>query len=62
MMEGSISREIEDCINNYEPRVKLNEIKVTASDGQNGYNVSLSFFIGNNTAPTSVNLLLQRTR
>jgi hypothetical protein len=62
MMEGAIAREIEDCINNYEPRVKLNEITVSASENENGYNVSLSFFIGNNTAPTSVNLLLKRTR
>jgi phage baseplate assembly protein W len=62
MMEGAIAREIEDCINNYEPRVKLNKITVSASDGENGYNISLSFFIGNNTAPTSVNLLLKRTR
>jgi phage baseplate assembly protein W len=62
MMEGSIAREIEDCITNYEPRVKLNEVTVSASDQENGYNVKLSFFIGNNTAPTSVNLLLQRTR
>jgi phage baseplate assembly protein W len=62
MMEGAIAREIEDCINNYEPRVKLNEITVSASENENGYNISLSFFIGNNTAPTSVNLLLKRTR
>lgn len=62
MMEGSIAREIEDCITNYEPRVKINEIMVKVSDEENGYNVTLSFFIGNNTAPTSVNLLLKRTR
>jgi hypothetical protein len=62
MMEGAIAREIEDCINNYEPRVKLNSVTVSVSDDENGYNVNLSFFIGNNTAPTSVNLLLKRTR
>lgn len=62
LMEGSIAREIQDCITNYEPRAKIDNITVSASEDQNGYEVTLKFFIGNNSAPTSVNLLLQRTR
>jgi hypothetical protein len=62
LMESTIAREIENCILNYEPRVQIDKITVSATDEENGYNVTMSFFIGNNTAPTSVNLLLQRTR
>ena len=62
LMERTIAREIEDCINNYEPRVTLQYVDVSITPDEQGYNVRLSFFIGNNTTPTPVNLLLQRTR
>jgi phage baseplate assembly protein W len=62
LMERTIAREIEDCINNYEPRVTLQYVDVSTTSDEQGYNVRLSFFIGNNTTPTPVNLLLQRTR
>lgn len=62
LMERTIAREIENCINNYEPRVTLDYVEVSATSDEQGYNVRLSFFIGNNTVPTPVNLLLQRTR
>jgi phage baseplate assembly protein W len=62
LIERTLAREIEDCINNYEPRVKLQFVEVSATPDEQGYNVRMSFFIGNNTAPTPVNLVLQRTR
>jgi phage baseplate assembly protein W len=62
LIERTLAREIEDCINNYEPRVKLQFVEVSATLDEQGYNVRMSFFIGNNTAPTPVNLVLQRTR
>lgn len=57
-----IENEIVRVINNYEPRVKINSLLVTALPDQNQFNVSLSVFIGNLTQPTSINLILQRTR
>jgi phage baseplate assembly protein W len=57
-----LSDEIKSVIKNYEPRAILNEIQVTLAPDQNAFNVRMSFFIGNNTAPTNVSLLLQRSR
>ena len=73
-MESIITREIKDCITNYEPRVTFDEsfdsftgkknepIVVKMNSDENGYNVSLTFYIANNTSPTTLNLLLKRTR
>jgi hypothetical protein len=73
-MESVIATEIQNCITNYEPRVSLdfstdpntgeqnNPIVVRATPDENGYNVTLRFYIANNTTPTTLNLLLKRTR
>lgn len=53
---------IEDTIKNFEPRVKLSQITVLAKEEKNAYDVSMSFYIGNNAEPTSINLILKRTR
>lgn len=57
-----LSDEIKSVITNYEPRAILNSIEVTLAPDENAFNVRMSFFIGNNTAPTNVSLLLQRSR
>ena len=57
-----LSDEIKSVITNYEPRAILNSIEVTLAPDQNAFNVRMSFFIGNNTAPTNVSLILQRSR
>ena len=57
-----LDNEIRTVIKNYEPRVKINQLIVTPSPDENSFNLSMSFFIGNNTKPTTVNLLLQRSR
>lgn len=57
-----LSDEIKNVIKNYEPRATLNSITVTLVPSKNAFNVSMSFFIGNNTSPTNVSLLLQRSR
>ena len=57
-----LTTEIKNTITNFEPRAKINTIVVTPSVDQNSYNVSISFFIGNNSTPTAVTLLLQRSR
>jgi len=58
----SLRSEIESVITNYEPRVKIDSILVTADPDNNSYSVSLQFFIGNNVEPTAINLILERTR
>jgi phage baseplate assembly protein W len=57
-----ITEEIKIVINNFEPRAKIDKIIVQPNSDKNEYTVTLQFYIGNNTAPTAVNLLLQRSR
>lgn len=54
--------EITRTINNWEPRARIATIDVVAYPDQNGYNVSLFFYIGNNTTPTGIQLVLKRAR
>jgi phage baseplate assembly protein W len=57
-----ISDEIKNVIQNFEPRVSISSLNVQLNQDQNAFNVSLSFYVGNNTTPSTVNLLLQRSR
>jgi phage baseplate assembly protein W len=57
-----IENEIIRIITNYEPRAQINTLTVVAKPDQNYFIVNLSVYIGNQTSPTAINLLLQRTR
>ena len=57
-----LADEIRNTITNFEPRAKINNVNVQFTPDKNGFDVFLTFFIGNNTTPTNVNLLLQRSR
>lgn len=57
-----LKNEITRVINNWEPRVTIASLDVTAYPEQNGYQVSLFFYIGNKVQPTAINLVLKRTR
>jgi len=57
-----LESEILNVINNYEPRVSIDVLQVTLNPDKNSFSVYLSFFVGNNTVPTAVNLILQRSR
>jgi phage baseplate assembly protein W len=59
---GILDLEIRNVITNYEPRVQINELIVTPNLDGNTFRVDMSFYIGNNTQPTAVNLILQRSR
>ena len=59
---ASLETEIRTTIENYEPRVIIDKIQVISIEDKNALYVELHFFIGNNTSPTSVNLLLERSR
>jgi phage baseplate assembly protein W len=58
----SLVREITDVIKNFEPRAKVNNVLVTEDYLNNGYNVSMSFFIGNSVQPTTITVFLERVR
>jgi phage baseplate assembly protein W len=57
-----IKKAIEDVINNFEPRVNLNKVIVQSQEDYNRFDVYIEFYIVNNSAPTSVNLFLERVK
>ena len=57
-----VQDEIIRMITNYEPRATVYNVTVTAAPDQNSFNVSVYVFVGNQTSPTAINLILKRTR
>ena len=57
-----ISREIEDVITNFEPRVDLKDVIVQENIDGNGYDVTVEFFLLNLEEPIIVDLFLERLR
>ena len=57
-----LENEVQNVINNFEPRVQIKSINVVVNPDKNSFSVNLEFYIGNNTTPTNVNLILQRSR
>ena len=58
----SLKSEIENVINNFEPRVSLVQVTIYEKPDDNAYSVTVQFYIGNNVEPTAINLILERTR
>ena len=59
----SLSLKVEDVIENFEPRARLQSVKVIPNLDRNAYEVSIEFYVIN--APTelvSMDLLLERVR
>ena len=59
---ASIQREIEETINNFEPRAGISNVNVVSAPDENGYKVELEFFVLNNTSPVTINFFLERIR
>ena len=57
-----LETDIKNVINNFEPRVQLNNIKVQAVEDENGYNISLTFFIVNEEVERQTVFFLERYR
>lgn len=62
LMETTIAAEIRSVITNFESRVTIDSIVVSTNPDENGYDVTLTVFIMNNTQATEVNLFLERNR
>lgn len=62
LMETTVAEEIKTTIGNFEPRVSIDTINVTAQPDRNGYAISMTFFIGNNTQATQISVFLERNR
>ena len=60
---SSIKTEIETNINNFEPRVQLNEVRVEPNYDSNEFDVTVEYYIvGIDASPQSLNFALQPTR
>ncbi len=59
---GLLSDEMKNLINNFEPRVSLIDVYVTSDVDNNGFNVTVEFFVLNNTQPITVSVFLERLR
>lgn len=57
-----LNNAILEVIQNYEPRVRVDDLRVNFDYDNNGYNVSLYFTILNRNEPAVINLFLERIR
>ena len=61
-MNHLISKQIENLINNYEPRCNRVEVFAQPMFDRNGYSVQISFMVNNHQEPVIVESFLERLR
>jgi phage baseplate assembly protein W len=54
--------EISKAIENYEPRVGIDAIRVEAQPDENRYAITIRFYINNLEAPVTINMFLEKVR
>jgi len=59
---AQIEREITETVENFEPRVQVSKVTASADPDNNGYKVTLEFFVINNANPITINFFLERIR
>lgn len=59
---SAIEREIQQVIQNFEPRARVNQVKVSPDFDNNGFKVGMEFYIVNRTEPITINFFLERVR
>lgn len=58
----SIQRAIEDVIKNFEPRCKLQSVTVVENSQEDGYDVTITFYVLNITQLQTISFFLERLR
>ena len=61
-MNHLITKQIENLINNYEPRCRLVQVFTQPMFDRNGYSVQISFYVQNYQNPVVVESFLERLR
>ena len=61
-MNHVITKQIENLINNYEPRCRLVQVHTQPMFDRNGYSVQISFYVQNYPDPVVVESFLERLR
>ena len=59
---NGLQRSIQDVIQNFEPRVKLNGVTVVVDPDANGYTATIQFYMANVSQLQSVDFYLERLR
>lgn len=62
LMSGFLNDAIKEVIKNYEPRVRLDLVRVQFDFDNNGYNVALAYTILNTSEPITTTIFLERIR
>ena len=62
VMAAQIEREIEETIENFEPRAQISNVTAIAAPDENKYNIVMEFFVINNPNPITINFFLERIR
>jgi len=62
IVEMEVKEQIELAIQNYEPRVKILDVRTDANDDLNTLEVTIEFFIRNQTGRESTTISLERIR
>ncbi|HAJ06385.1 MAG TPA: hypothetical protein DCL76_07520 [Chloroflexi bacterium] len=58
-----VRNEIRECLKDYEPRIRVDQVGVEPDDQNNGYEISLQFtIVGRDDAPEAIEFFLERTR
>ena len=57
-----INLAVRNCLKNFEPRVEVDEVRVSGDLDRNGFNVSIFFTVINSPEPVEVRLFLERIR
>jgi len=59
---SNLAREIRQVIENFEPRVKVNNVIVSPDFDNNAYSIGMQFTLINQTTPITIQFFLQRVR
>jgi hypothetical protein len=62
LLAAQIEREIEETINNFEPRVRISKVEAFPIPDDNKYQVRMEFFIVDKTDSVTINFFLERIR
>jgi phage baseplate assembly protein W len=62
LLAAQIEREIEETINNFEPRVRISKVQAFPIPDENKYQVRMEFFIVDKTDSVTINFFLERVR
>ena len=59
---AALERQISEVVKNFEPRVSIESVSAIPAPDENGYKVTLTFFINTLPNPITINFFLERIR